>query len=1207
MSASFRNVGLRFRYGRPVQNGIRSGGGIRSIWFRRLAGYILRRRRSVLLCLAAAVGSAVVNAVNPLFTGQIIDGAVAGHAHSATLWGCLLLVSAIVGYGLAWVRRFFGSRIAHDVHHDLRVDMFRALMSLDGPRRSDVDAGEIVGRTTADLQLIQPLLYVLPVQCENLLLFVVSLVAMVWLSLPLTCVVSLVVPVVWWLARRSRRRLVPATERAQARIADVTGVVNSVVAGVREVKGFGQEQREVARLARVGRALLAARLRTSRLSALYDALLQAVPSLGQIGVLALGGWFAARGVIGIGTYVAFAMYLAQLVGPVRILTVTLTISQQARAGAERVFRLVDTKPTMVAGAGQLPAGKPVAVEFDHVHFGYQAGQPVVDDVCLTIEPGETVAVMGSSGSGKSTLVRLLLRLHDVTGGAVRVGGQDVRDLTFESLRTNVAVVPQDTFLFAGTVGENIAYGRVDTTDDEIVTAAKAARAHDFIVTLPDGYRTVVGERGMTLSGGQRQRIALARALAVRPGLLILDDPTSAVDAVVESDIHDALRAVTADCTTLIVVRSRTSLVLADRIAVLDGGRIADVGTHDELWLRCPRFRELLAGSVRQETTTALDPSPASVVAPAAVPSPERSPAHGEPTGFAARRLVRGFEGILLASLLLVVIDTVAGLVLPVLARHGVDVGVRQHVLSVLWMVSAIGLGVVAVQCAAQWWADRLAGQAGEHGVYRLRIRSFDHLNQLGLDYFERVLSGHILTTMTADVDALSSFLQNGLIAAVVSFLTFLGILIALAAINLTLAVLVYAALPPILVATWFFRRRATEIYGLARREIGAVNSSLHEHVAGLEVVQSFHAEQRGIREYTERSDSYRTVRIRGQRMLATYFPFIEALSTVVIALVLVRGAGMVANGTLMVGTLVAYLLFIDLLFAPLQQVSRIFDGYQQAKVSSARIAELLATPASVVSAQAPRGVIALTGEITFDGVSFDYGGNGPDVLTGIDLHITPGQTVVFVGETGAGKSTLVKLAARFYDPTSGAVLVDGHDLRELDLTAYRRRLGTVPQDPYLFAGTVRDAIGYGRPDATDANVEAAARAVGAHDMIMSLAGGYQHIVGERGHRLSTGQRQLVALARAFLVDPDILLLDESTAALDPETEELVARAVDVAARRRTTLIVAHQLTTAARADRIVVLHRGRIAEHGTHGELLAAGGRYAALWHTRMAGEITAA
>jgi len=1047
-----------------------------------------------------------------------------------------------------------------------------------------------------------------------------------------------------------------------------------------------------------------------------------MPALGQVGVVLLGGWLAIKGQISIGTFFAFSAYLAQMVAPVRVLAGMITIGQEARASVVRVYEVIDSKPVISEkpDAVALPAGVP-EVELDDVTFGYVPSQPVLRGLTLRVRPGETLAVVGTSGSGKSTISLLLPRFYDVRGGAVRIGGHDVRDLTLDSLRASIGLVLEESFLFSDSVRENIAYGRPAATEEQIVAAARAAEADGFIAALPDGYDTVIGEQGLTLSGGQRQRVALARALITDPAILVLDDATSAIDARVEAQIHATLRKVMAGRTTLLIAHRRSTLQLADRIAVLDEGRLVDEGTHEELTARCAMYRLLLAGpgddaegidagelecysdeasrraaalaagagpgpaggtnggrgpaagvtpslwqqpgdhdgraaaievpagtagpggltlagavpvqagprdqaartaagaggrtglgargrtgraSAAAATSVLADipPTPELLAKVAALPPasdvPEVSQAWaraGDPR-FTLRRLLRPFAIALAIGLALDGLDALASIAMPLLVRGGIDNGVLAKAFHAVVLVALAALAVVL----ADWVVNRVqtvvVGRNGERLLYSLRVKIFSHLQRLGLDFYERELTGRIMTRMTTDVDALSSFLQTGLITMVNSGLSFIGVLIALLFINLRLGLALLSILPVLIVATVVFRMKSSRAYREARERVSAVNADLQENVAGMRVAQAYRREQVNRERFAGLSGAYLTTRLRAQRYIALYFPFVQALSTVAGALVLFVAAAEVHSGALTAGSLIAYLLYIDLLFSPVQQLSQVFDGYQQANVGLQRIKGLLRTPTSTPAPAAPVRPEHLRGQIELRDVEFSYPDQPQQALAGINLSVAPGETVALVGQTGAGKSTLVKVIARFYDVTSGRVLVDGVDVRDYDLAAYRHQLGVVPQEAYLFPGTVRDAIAYGRPDASDAEVEAAARGVGAIDMIARLPGGFLHEVSERGRNLSAGQRQLIALARAYLVNPAILLLDEATAALDLAAEAAVNRATEQLTAQRTTLVVAHRLTTAARADRIVVLESGGIAEAGTHRELLEAGGSYAAMW-----------
>lgn len=1249
----------------------------------------MRHRRVTVGALVASMLGVGLEAIGPLLIREGVNGAIGGDTGVlAPVVGGLLVLGVLKFVG-AFVRRYLGGKMALNVQHDLRRAVFGAVQRMDGVRQDRLRTGQVASRAISDLQLVQGFLSMVPLSAGTVVLVVVAVVAMLYLSPLLTVVALVLLPLAFLATNSIRRRLFPATWSAQQRAAEIAQQVEETVTGVRVVKGFGQEARETATLEGRARRLYGERLRAAGLTARLNPMLLALPGLGQVAVIGIGGWMAARGTIDLGTFLAFTTYVGMPVGPARLIGALVVTAQLTRAGAERVFEIVDSAPGIVdpERPASLPEG-PLTVELEDVRFGYEpagsgpdghaAPDPVLDGLSLRVEPGETLALVGPPGSGKSTVALLLPRFYDPQAGRLAIGGVDLRDLRLHDLRAELGVVFEEAFLFSDTIRNNIAYGRPDADEDEIRAAAEAAQVASFVEDLPDGYDTEVGERGLTLSGGQRQRIALARAMLTRPRVLVLDDATSAVDTATEAAIHETLHELTAERTTLLVAHRRSTLALADRIAVLDKGRVVDTGTEDELRSRCALFRELLAtgpadelgGGPRATTVvpvgdelgddtggaTSGDPVPAAVATgPAVTPElwprvsieqdPDRAltrdggggaagwaggisatpellesvaklpPAtetprlrDDDPTApdpaFRLSSLLRPVRWLLVLGVALMTADALATLALPSIARIAVDDGIADGATRVLLLAALAGLLIVVLDAVVVGFQTLVTARAGESLLYLLRLRSYAHLQRLGLDFYERELSGRIMTRMTTDVDALSTFLQTGLAQAVVSLLTIGGVATALVLTDPELALYALGWLLPLLaVGTVVFRRFSSRAYAEARERVSVVNADLQENVSGVRIAQAYVREELSYDRFGERSDAYRRSRLRAQRYIATYFPFVGLLSDIATAVVLFVGGTRIVGGDITPGVLTAFLLYLTLFFGPVQQLSQVFDGYQQARVGLNRISELLRTPTSVPDEpQRPVPVPSrLRGEVELDHVTFRYPGVDAPALDDVSLRVGAGETVALVGATGAGKSTLIKLIARFYDTGEGQVRVDGVDVRRFPLAGYRSRLGVVPQEAHLFTGDVASNIAYGRPDAPPERIEAAARAVGALGLVRALPQGFHTPVGERGQGLSAGQRQLVALARAELVDPDVLIFDEATAALDPATEATVLAAGERVASRRTAFVVAHRLQTARRSDRIVVLSGGRIAEEGTHDELVRAGGRYAALWR---AGEL---
>jgi ABC-type multidrug transport system fused ATPase/permease subunit len=559
------------------------------------------------------------------------------------------------------------------------------------------------------------------------------------------------------------------------------------------------------------------------------------------------------------------------------------------------------------------------------------------------------------------------------------------------------------------------------------------------------------------------------------------------------------------------------------------------------------------------------------------------------------RLTAPYKARTVLSVFSLLAATATALAPPFLSKYAVDDGIRKHDLQALWWIVGAFLLAGLANWGMSYVQTYLTGWVGERILADLRNKLFGHLQRLSLGFFERNRAGVIISRLTNDVEALDQLVTDGVTTLVQSTLTLGGTAILLFVLDWRLALATLAVIPFMSIATVIFRARSTRAYRAVRERLGLVTATLAEDIAGMRMVQAFTREQRSIHNFRTVAERYRDSNMQTVVLNGWYFPFVDLLSSVALAVVLGYGGHLYFNGAVTIGTLFAFMLYVQNFFDPVQQLSQLYNTFLSATAALDKIMDVLDEQPEVVDRPDAKPLPEVQGHVRFEGVRFSYG-TGPEVLHGLDLDVPPGTTVALVGHTGAGKSTIAKLLARFYDPTSGRITIDGHDLRDVTQDSLRHQLGIVPQEGFLFAGTVTENIAFGRPDAPPDAVVRAAQAVGAHEFILRLEDGYETQLQERGSRLSLGQRQLVALARALLADPRILILDEATSSVDIGTERKIEQALRLLLAGRTAFIIAHRLSTIRDADLIVVLEHGEIVEQGSHDELLARRGLYTSLY-----------
>jgi len=989
------------------------------------------------------------------------------------------------------------------------------------------------------------------------------------------------------------------------------------IQGLATLKAFGQSKRRGDALEKRAFDVFRSTMWVLATNGLTHAITVAGIAVGAAVALAVGATRVESGAMELSALLIVLMLGIEAFRPLRELSQLFHQGLLGISAAGGLFEVMDAEPLVAEGRGSGDVELAPTIELKDMTFAYPGGRaPALKNVNFKVDAGQTVGIVGRSGSGKSTLMWLVQRMYDPQEGSVSIGGVDCRDLTFDQIRGQIALVAQETYLFHGTIEDNLRFGNPDATEAQLEAAAQAANAHEFIAELPQGYQTVIGERGIRLSGGQRQRVAIARALLRDAPILILDEALSSVDAQNESIIQQALDRLMEGRTTLVMAHRLSSVIAADQILVLDNGELVETGTHTDLLAKNGAYARLMADQAFdiESTRNIEDDEPAKEEAffdrgakfqvdEVAQQAPTDAILRAEGLGWSETfRILMAYISpykLKLVGSFLSGVSHFAGLigvgVVSSLMVANVHDGESIRTLMIILLILA------PATAAAAWIESWVSHDMAFRLLATMRVDLFRKLDELAPGYLQRRRTGDLVAMATQDVETIEYFFAHTVANAFVALAVPLGVLITLLIFGWQLAILLapflaVAAMMPILT-----RHSVENLGSTARERLGELNAHAVDTLQGLRDIVAFQQGTHRQAEFDKIVGDYLPIRYAFNRQITLQRVGLEVLIGIGGLTVLAVGAALVSNGSLDATTLPLLTLIAMGSFMPISELAQIGRRLGDTIGSTRRVTAVHTEKTMVTDGPGSRDATGTPAKAALAGVEFSYDFTDQKALNGASFEMKPGSTIALVGRSGAGKSTTAHLLLRFWDPTDGSIILDDEDLRTYRLDDLRNRTALVAQDTYLFNSTIRENLLVAKPDASESDLEFALEASGLSEFVDSVPEGMDTMVGERGMQLSGGQRQRIAIGRAVLKDAPVLVLDEATSHLDAINERLVRDALSRLMEDRTTLVIAHRLSTVRDADQIVVLDAGKVSEVGTHEELATTGGLYSQLIRSQLA------